>query len=167
MVNLPAYQQFGAALAQAIAQQQQEAQQKAQILQALGFAPNMAAMGAIPYNAGIITMDGQSYVRPGGIPPQVQQMLESFLGVKNLGARNYPNLPAYRNPQENPAMIGQPQRTGIAPQPDSGLPGFLDQNYMPPEQPQAQIPENNTGDGLLLAYLLKTLGGGKPSGGLF
>lgn len=87
---------FGLQLAEAIRQQQLQAQQKAQILQALGFAPNMAAMGAIPYNSGIIPLDGKAYVRPGGIPPEVQQMLEGLLGLRN---RNVAQFQGYTDAQ--------------------------------------------------------------------
>lgn len=80
------YEQLNQGISQAIAKQQQEEQLKAQILQALGFFKNDNPFGAIPHGAGIMTMDNQAYVRPGGVPQPIQQLLESLLGVNKSRA---------------------------------------------------------------------------------
>ena len=70
-----------AAIVQAVEQQKLQEQQKAQVMQSLGFGGNMSQFGAIPQGHGITQMDGKVYTRPGGTPPEIQQLLESLTGA--------------------------------------------------------------------------------------
>ena len=71
-----------AAIMQAVEQQKLQEQQKAQVMQTMGFGGNMSQFGAIPQGHGIANLEGKVWTRPGGTPPGIQALMENLLGAK-------------------------------------------------------------------------------------
>jgi hypothetical protein len=109
--------QISSVVQQALADQMRGQQIKAQIMQALGFGQNPMPMGAIPRGHGIAIMDGQAMTRPGGMPTQVNELLQSLMGLGAGGTRGMQ--------QPNPGTFQMERPGGVMEQTGNNDPGFV------------------------------------------
>lgn len=114
-----------AAIMQAVEQQKLQEQQKAQVLQAMGYGLNPMPMGAIPQNSSVLALDGQAYTRPGGAPPG--QILQTLLGARVGGGMRGLQDPAsfgtfhQERPGAVPDALGNNERGFVQNQLQTGI----------------------------------------------